>query len=62
MASPSFPNNFPAFPLNKPLSLGSFKNFEDAVKARKEAEDKYYGEFSYDNSQKIAQQYMKGVS
>lgn len=26
--------------------------FEDAVKARKEAEEKYFGEFSYDNSQK----------
>lgn len=46
----------------KDIYLGRYKNFEDAVKARKEAEDKYYGEFSYDNSQKIAQQYMKGVS
>lgn len=33
------------------IYLGSFNNFEDAVKARKEAEDKYFGEFSYDNSQ-----------
>ena len=31
--------------------LGRYKNFEDAVNARKEAENKYYGEFSYDNSQ-----------
>ena len=31
--------------------LGRYKKFEDAVKARKEAEDEYYGEFSYDNSQ-----------
>ena len=30
--------------------LGSYKNFDDAVKARKEAEEKYFGEFSYDNS------------
>ena len=30
-----------------------YKKFEDAVKARKEAEDKYYGEFSYDNSQNM---------
>ena len=33
--------------------IGMYKNFEDAVKARKEAEDKYYGEFSYINSQAI---------
>ena len=31
--------------------LGKYDNFEDAVNARKVAEDKYYGEFSYDNSQ-----------
>lgn len=37
---------------NKRIYLGSFKNFEDAVKARKEAEEKYYGEYSYDNSMK----------
>lgn len=36
---------------NKQIHLGLFDNFEDAVKARKEAEDKYFGEFSYDNSQ-----------
>lgn len=33
------------------IYLGSFNNFEDAVKARKVAEDEYFGEFSYDNSQ-----------
>lgn len=32
------------------INLGYFKNYEDAVKARKEAEEKYFGEFSYDNS------------
>lgn len=30
--------------------LGYYVNKEDAVKARKEAEEKYFGEFSYDNS------------
>lgn len=38
----------------KRIHLGAFTNFEDAVKVRKEAEEKYFGEFSYDNS-------MKGV-
>lgn len=38
----------------KKISLGSFTDFNDAVKARKDAEEKYFGEFSYDNSQKIA--------
>lgn len=33
--------------------LGSFKNKEDAIKARKGAEEKYFGEFSYDNSRGI---------
>lgn len=37
---------------NKSICLGHFDNFEEAVKARKEAENKYYGEYSYDNSQK----------
>ena len=32
------------------IYLGSFDNFDDAVKVRKEAEEKYFGEFSYDNS------------
>ena len=34
------------------IKLGRFKNKEDAIKARKEAEEKYFGEHSYDNSQK----------
>lgn len=37
---------------HKRISLGSYVNFDDAVKARKEAEEKYFGEWSYDNSQK----------
>lgn len=36
----------------KQIHLGLFTCFEDAVKARKEAEEKYFGEWSYDNSQK----------
>ena len=37
---------------NKSIYLGSFNKFEDAIKARKQAEEKYFGEFSYDNSLK----------
>lgn len=32
------------------IQLGYFVEFEDAVRARKEAEEKYFGEYSYDNS------------
>lgn len=35
----------------KYIYLGRYLNKEDAITARKEAEDKYFGEFSYDNSQ-----------
>lgn len=35
----------------KPVSLGSFVKIEDAIVARKEAEIKYYGEFSNKNIQ-----------
>ena len=35
---------------NERIYLGIYNNFEDAVKVRKEAEEKYFGEFSYDNS------------
>ena len=34
-------------------NLGYYTNFDDAVKARKESEEKNYREYSYDNSQKI---------
>lgn len=34
--------------------LGRYNNIEDAAKARKEAEEKYYGEYSYNNSMKYA--------
>ena len=36
----------------KSIFIGYFNNFDEAVKARKEAEEKYFGEFSYDNSMK----------
>ena len=37
----------------KDIFLGEFSQYEDAVKARKTAEDMYQGEFSYDNSMAI---------
>lgn len=37
---------------NKTIHLGRFDNFDDAVKARRDAEEKYFGEWSYNNSQK----------
>jgi hypothetical protein len=39
--------------LNKNISIRRFDNFEDAVRARKQAEEKYFGEYSYDNSQEV---------
>ena len=36
----------------KRINLGDFKNLDEAVKARKEAEQKYFGEYSFDNSRK----------
>ena len=37
---------------NKHIYIGSFQSLDDAIKARKEAEEKYYGDFSYGNSMK----------
>ena len=34
----------------KRIQLGGFENLEDAIKARKQAEERYFGEYSYDNS------------
>jgi hypothetical protein len=34
----------------KRIPLGYYENLEDAIKAREDAEDKYFGEFSYKNS------------
>ena len=36
----------------KAIELGLFNNKEEAIKVRKKAEEKYFGEWSYDNSQK----------
>lgn len=35
---------------NKEISLGFFSDFNEAVNVRKQAEQKYHGEYSYDNS------------
>lgn len=35
------------------IHVGYFDNFDDAVAARKAAEEKYFGEYSYDNSMKF---------
>ena len=40
--------------VNKHIYQKKFKNFDDAVKQRKEWEDKYFGEYSYNNSMKGA--------
>lgn len=42
----------------KHIRLGRFNKIEDAVRARKEAEEKYFGEYSFDNSIKIAEDNM----
>ena len=34
------------------MYLGGFQEKSDAIKVRKKAEEKYFGEYSYDNSQK----------
>lgn len=34
----------------KKIALGHFSNFDEAVEARKKAEEKYFGKYSYDNS------------
>lgn len=44
---------------NKQKHLGSFDNKEDAINARKLAEDKYFGEYSYDNSMKLQTNIIK---
>lgn len=39
--------------------LGYFDTKEEAVKARREAEEKYYGEYSYTNSMKISSKILE---
>lgn len=41
---------------NNRIHLGYFKDFDEAVKVRREAEDKYFGEWSYENSQKLVKE------
>lgn len=36
---------------NKRMSLGSFSDIEKAIRARKQAEEKYFGEYSYKQTQ-----------
>lgn len=38
---------------NKQINLGVFDDINDAIKSRKAAEEKYFGEYSYDNSMKM---------
>ena len=35
----------------KSKNLGAFENIDDAIKTRKAAEEKYYGDFKYDKEQ-----------
>ena len=44
---------------NRTIHLGCFKNLDEAIKARKEAEEKYFGKYSYDNSQKYSKSYSE---
>ena len=34
------------------IFLGEYDNFDDAKKRRKQADEEYFGEYSYDNSMK----------
>ena len=38
----------------KSMYLGRFDNYDDAVIARKQAEEKYFGEYSFDSSREVA--------
>ncbi len=40
----------------KTIFLGYYSDFNEAVEVRKQAEQKYFGEYSYENSMKIAEQ------
>ena len=40
----------------KQINLGRYDTKEEAAKARKEAEEKYFGEYSYGNSQKMTKE------
>ncbi len=38
------------------IHLGTYKTYEEALEKRREAEDLYFGEFSYENSMKLAEE------
>lgn len=38
---------------NKSIYIGLFENKEDAIKARRKAEDYYYGEYGHERSQEV---------
>lgn len=44
------------------ISLGYYADFNEAVKVRKDAEEKYFGEYSYDNSIKLGEQNEENIS
>lgn len=44
----------------KNIYLGRYTNFDEAVKSRKTAEEKYYGIYSYDNSQRLYEELNGG--
>ena len=52
ITEPEFNPGVPC-PFEITIHLGYFSNFDNAVNARKEAEEKYFGEFSYEKSQTI---------
>lgn len=43
---------------NKKIHIGRYNNINDAIKARKDAEEKYHKEYSYDNSMIYASSYI----
>lgn len=43
----------------KRIGLGLFENKDDAIEARLKAEDEYFGEWSYNNSQKAYQEFLR---
>lgn len=45
----------------KAINLGYFDTFEEAVKARKQAEEEYFGIYSYDNSMRYADERTEAI-
>lgn len=42
---------------NKRITIGYFADIDKAINARKQAEEKYFGEYSYENSMKMEEKY-----